>query len=269
MLGITKEKISEELAYSFRVLEPAQLEVSGLTVSPSEVAMGEPVNVSVNVQNVGELSGDRKVDLRVDGNVENSQIVSLTGGESTTVSFKVRREKSGSFNIEIENLSKSFEVLKQEIFTSEKFGFTVKYPDNWTFNKNEAPSGVTVIIVENETGGRRPQAIAQISVQKLNQKMPSFENLKKSITSQIENKENLALISELEIIETESYKELNLTVKSKTAQGDFIIKQRIMRGENNQYGIQGFANENNYEAFKHDLDLIIENFKLIGRPYKQ
>lgn len=271
VIGVTIGIVGASFAfYAFRPFQKmgvgtGNIEVENLQIISPKVGAGEKTEILAKVTNTGDRAETRTLKLKVDGKVEKSKDVTLASGEANTVSFKIRGEKVGTHTAKIGKLSKNFEVLKHGIFTSQKYGFILKYPSNWTFNEREAPSGLSVTIVENETGGLRPKAQARVLVQKLNQGMPPMENLKKSISTQVENNENLTWISEAEITETEGFQELNLTVKSESVQGDFIIKQRIMRGENNQYSIQGFVNENNYETFGSDLDLIIENFELIGK----
>jgi len=89
---------------------PAEFEVSDLSVSPSEVEPGESVTVSATVSNVGEESGSYTVELKVDGVVVDSVMVTLDGGASMSVSFTVTSEVEGSHTAEVDGLSGSFTV---------------------------------------------------------------------------------------------------------------------------------------------------------------
>lgn len=90
--------------------EPAEFEVSDLSVSPSSVEAGDSVTVTVTVSNVGELSGGYSVELYLDGALEDTKSVTLDGGDSTTVTFSVSTEEAGSHTVTIEELSGTFEV---------------------------------------------------------------------------------------------------------------------------------------------------------------
>jgi len=92
--------------------EPAEFEISDLTVSPSTVEADETVTVSVVVSNVGEESGGFGVELKLDGAVVDTKAVTLDGGSSTTVSFSVSSDEMGSHTVEVGGLSGSFTVEK-------------------------------------------------------------------------------------------------------------------------------------------------------------
>jgi hypothetical protein len=92
--------------------EPAEFEISDLTVSPSTVGADETVTVSVVVSNVGEESGGLGVELELDGAVVDTKAVTLDGGASTTLSFSVSSDEVGSHTVEVGGLSGSFTVEK-------------------------------------------------------------------------------------------------------------------------------------------------------------
>lgn len=92
-------------------LTPAKFEVSDLKVSPSEVKRGEPISVSIRVSNVGEKPDNYTIELKVNGSVEETQTITLDGGENTKIPFTVRKNESKSYVVEIGNLSQTFKVL--------------------------------------------------------------------------------------------------------------------------------------------------------------
>ncbi len=114
--SITKETpesysvVIEDLSGSFKVLEPAEFEVSNLQVSPSEVETGEEVEISVDVKNVGEIEGDKTLELTVDGESKTKN-VTLKPGESKSVTFTIARESEGTYEVNLGELSSSFEVV--------------------------------------------------------------------------------------------------------------------------------------------------------------
>ncbi len=91
--------------------EPAEFEVVSLYVSPAEARPGETVTVTVEVWNMGHERGSYDLDLIIDGLAEQSESVTLDGGEATTIAFTVRREAKRLYSIEIDGLSGSFEVV--------------------------------------------------------------------------------------------------------------------------------------------------------------
>lgn len=255
---------------AFYTLRPLQTEesksgnikVRDINMAASQIGAGQKTEASAEVINTGARAETRTLKLKIDGNEKISKDVTLASGENKQISFTVSEEKLGDHTAKIGEKTISFEVLKNSIFTSQKYGFVLKYPNDWTFTKNESYTGLTLKLGENKTGGLRPKAQAQIRIQKLSPGTPSLENLEKTLSNQIENNENLEWISEAEIKESENIQEIDLTVKSISSQENVIVKQRTIRSENYQYNIQAYASENDFSTFEEDFNLIIENFVL-------
>jgi len=90
---------------------PAEFEVSDLQVTPGEAEPDEDVSVTVNVENVGEEAGEYTVEVKLDGSTVDSGIVSLEGGESTTVGFTLSTDVEGTHTVTVDGLTGSFEVM--------------------------------------------------------------------------------------------------------------------------------------------------------------
>gem|GEM_PF-4139476 len=89
---------------------PQQFEASQLKVSPSVVEPGDVVRVTALVTNSGASSGTYNVILSVNGQPEDSQVVTLQPGDSTTLTFFVIRDEEGTYAVQVEELSSAFEV---------------------------------------------------------------------------------------------------------------------------------------------------------------
>jgi VCBS repeat-containing protein len=92
------------------VPEPAAFTVGSLVISPTEVDIGETINVSLLVANTGGMAGSYEVTLKIDGVVEATQYVTVGAGESETVTFTTSRDVAGSYSVDINGLSGSFTV---------------------------------------------------------------------------------------------------------------------------------------------------------------
>jgi len=101
----------EGLTDVFRVMRPAEFEFSDLTVSPVEVEEGGEVEVAVEVSNVGEEEGSCVVELGLDGSVAETESVTLSGGETESISFTVT-ESAGTHAVEVGGLTGSFVVTE-------------------------------------------------------------------------------------------------------------------------------------------------------------
>ena len=91
---------------------PTGFELSSLNVSPAEVEPGGTVNITVEVQNVGEEKGTHELELIIDGVVEQSENVTLDGGETTSISFFVEKDIEGYYSVELTGLTGIFQVVE-------------------------------------------------------------------------------------------------------------------------------------------------------------
>ena len=82
-------------------LEPANFQVTDLILDSDWVQVGEPVQVSVNVTNIGDKSGNHTVTLTIDDVPITTKIVQLSGGETTTVAFTATEPTEGNHTITI------------------------------------------------------------------------------------------------------------------------------------------------------------------------
>ena len=91
-------------------LEPAEFVVSHLVVAPVKVDPREEVSISAEVSNVGDVEGSYTVTLKVNGEVEDTQEVTLGPGASQIISFTVSREDAGSYGVELDGLKAEMEI---------------------------------------------------------------------------------------------------------------------------------------------------------------
>ena len=85
--------------------------VSNLTITPNNVKVGEPVNVSIIVTNNGAQMGKYSVVLRVGGVVENITDMAMTPGASQTASFVVIKDAAGDYYADVDGLGGFFTVI--------------------------------------------------------------------------------------------------------------------------------------------------------------
>jgi hypothetical protein len=118
--GITAEagKANAELsnlslfAVLAKIAEPsARSTVSNLTVSPSQAQLNQEVTISVDVANTGDTALDYNMQLKVDGRVKSSKLVTIAAGASQTVKFTVNGDTVGKHQVELAGLNGEFEVV--------------------------------------------------------------------------------------------------------------------------------------------------------------
>ncbi len=87
-------------------LPEAELSVSNLVISPTEVYVGEPVTISCKVTNIGAEAGSYTVHLGGDFVAEKS--VTLQPEESKQVSFEVTPTEAKTYQVSVDGLTGSF-----------------------------------------------------------------------------------------------------------------------------------------------------------------
>ena len=92
-------------------VEPANLSVSSVSISPQQVEPGEEVTISFNVANTGGETGSYNAVLYINGAVETSQSVSVAPGMTENVIFTVSKSDAGVYDVSIAGQSGQFEVV--------------------------------------------------------------------------------------------------------------------------------------------------------------
>ncbi len=155
--------------------DPAEFEVTDLSVDPSEIVPGESVMVVATVQNVGDTEGTEQLDFDIEGEIVNEQNVgdstfeevtegetvteqvTVPPGESTTVSISVTRELTGTFNVSVADRSVSFEVVREWNEIGEAYegagGLTVTLESLEVTEKTGSYEYAIEYTLENETDG--------------------------------------------------------------------------------------------------------------------
>ncbi len=93
---------------------PASFVASEMTITPSEVNPNEDITISVTITNAGDLTDNYAAALKIDGMSDQTQEVTLKGGESQTVTFTVKPTAVGSYAVELDGLLGEFTVKEPE-----------------------------------------------------------------------------------------------------------------------------------------------------------
>jgi hypothetical protein len=88
--------------------KPATFVLSDLSVDPLEAYVGQPVQISANISNTGELDGNLTVDLVINNAVKDHSNLTLTANSSDIVSFTDIENLVGTYNVTIGNLNGNF-----------------------------------------------------------------------------------------------------------------------------------------------------------------
>lgn len=155
--------------------DPAEFEVTDLSVDPSEITPGEPATVAATVQNIGETEGTEQLEFDIEGTTVDEQNVgdstfeevtegetvteqvTVPPGESTTVSISVTRELTGTFDVSVADRSVSFDVVRDWNEIGETYegagGLTVSLESLEMTEKTGSYEYAIEYTLENETDG--------------------------------------------------------------------------------------------------------------------
>ncbi|MCJ7654623.1 MAG: hypothetical protein MUO97_04865, partial [Dehalococcoidia bacterium] len=105
-----------------RLLSPAQLSAQYVSVSPQQTTAGQPVTITANVVNTGDEAGNLDVALKINGQVEQSRMVSVGPQGIQSVKFTVNQAQPGTYNVDILGKSGNFTILGTGSSTSSSSG---------------------------------------------------------------------------------------------------------------------------------------------------
>ncbi len=106
--------VSDEYTFTTLGAVPAAVFTSSnLSISPSEVNIGETVTISILITNAGDAAGSYEVTLKINGVVEATKEVTLGPGTSQEVTFSTARDVAGSYTVDVNGLSGSFTVKEK------------------------------------------------------------------------------------------------------------------------------------------------------------
>jgi len=87
---------------------PAKFTLTNLTITPNNVTVGEAVQISVNVTNVGDLEGNDTVNFEINNVVKDSQNITLAGAATQIVTYSDIETTYGNFTAKVGDLTGTF-----------------------------------------------------------------------------------------------------------------------------------------------------------------
>jgi len=90
--------------------KPAEFKAINLTITPSETEEAEPVVITANITNVGDLEGTYDANLTINNVLTQNQTIIVPGNNNTIVEFTVIEEKVGNYTVELGGLTGIFTI---------------------------------------------------------------------------------------------------------------------------------------------------------------
>ncbi len=104
----THEVLVDNLSESFEVFEPAKFEGGNLVIEPSEIMLGEGAKLLFEIQNTGDVEGEKTIKIKVDGTTK-EKTIRLEAGEEKRISFNLDLKHEGTHVVKVSGLSESLE----------------------------------------------------------------------------------------------------------------------------------------------------------------
>jgi hypothetical protein len=92
-------------------LNPSQMSLQYLSITPQQTSAGQPVTITTNAVNTGDEAGNINVTLKINGQLEQSRMVSVGPHGTQPVKFTVTKAQPGTYNVDILGKSGSFTIL--------------------------------------------------------------------------------------------------------------------------------------------------------------
>jgi hypothetical protein len=143
---------------TFERPKAAAFVLSDLAINPSESQINQPIEISVNVTNIGTEPGNYSLGLLIDDELVQSQEIQLSGVESTVAKFTVEGQAEGSHSVAIGELTGTFTVSAPQPPPDGNGGEPADIKlSSMKFNPNEGWPGVaTTVSVQAENPGSSP-----------------------------------------------------------------------------------------------------------------
>jgi hypothetical protein len=90
--------------------KPASFSMGTLSITPGETVSGGKVDISVLVSNTGGEAGKYTLTLKINSVVETTKEITLAAGASEKVVFSTNKESPGTYKVDINGATGSFEV---------------------------------------------------------------------------------------------------------------------------------------------------------------
>jgi hypothetical protein len=94
-----------------RPLNPSNISLQYLSITPQQTSAGQPVTITTNVVNTGDEAGNYNVALRINGQMEEAKMVSVGPHGTQPVKFTVTKDQPGTYNVEILDKTGSFTIV--------------------------------------------------------------------------------------------------------------------------------------------------------------
>ncbi len=97
---------------------PATFSIGNIIINPPKVGVGNPVTISADITNSGEVAGNYSAALKIDETIVETKKVTIASGATETVTFSpITKNATGTYTVDVGGKTKTLKVLKSAAFT--------------------------------------------------------------------------------------------------------------------------------------------------------
>src|ERR1035437_6238328 len=78
--------------------KPATFTLTNLVINPLEAYVGQAIEISVNLTNIGDLEGNQTLNLQINNTIKNTMNVTVSGNSTQTVEFTDIEMAEGNYS---------------------------------------------------------------------------------------------------------------------------------------------------------------------------
>jgi hypothetical protein len=108
---VSTEQETHRLSSAPSITIPSPIIVQYLRISPQQAYTGQPVTISANMANDGDVISGYTASLKIDGKLEKTKLGTVEAHSAVPVDFTVTRSQPGTYTIDLGGQKGSFIVL--------------------------------------------------------------------------------------------------------------------------------------------------------------
>ncbi len=91
--------------------KPAKFTLTDFTINPLNATVGDSIQISVNLTNIGDVEGNQTVNLEINNEIKQTTNLTLSGNTSQIVRFTDTETSPGNYSVKIGNFVGSFTII--------------------------------------------------------------------------------------------------------------------------------------------------------------
>jgi len=90
--------------------KPAKFTLTNLIIDPQQAYVSNPIQISVNVTNIGDLEGNQTINFEINNIIKDTENITLSGNSSEIIQFADVESLEGNYTIKVSDLTGNFTI---------------------------------------------------------------------------------------------------------------------------------------------------------------